>query len=408
MEDVFIYDAVRTPRGKGKPAKNGNPGGALCEVAPHELVVQLIEVLLQRHGDTMVSEVQRLVLGCVGQIGPQGGHIALVSRLASALRDNTSAQTLNNYCVSGLSAIADAFYRARSDEPGLMIAGGVECLSQVGFFEDRAAYYSNPAMIEALKWAPPIMGAELMATIEGYTKEDLDELTLTSHRRASAAWQAGHYDKSVVPVKSKDGSIALVQDEYVTSQPDDATLRGAAPAFGTSQYACFDKMMLEEHPELDKISHQHSIANCPGPADGAALTLLGTRQAGRAARLSPLARIASFAEASGDPVLQFGAGFQAMEVALARAGLQLADIELVEFMEAFAAPALKFLRDYRPDPSKVNVNGGHLAMGHPMGATGAILVTTLLHEMIRRDLQTGLVVALAGSGLGAAIVLERT
>jgi acetyl-CoA acetyltransferase family protein len=401
MDDVYIFDAVRTPRGKGKKS------GTLADVAPHALVAQLIDELADRSGRETLEQVSRLTLGCVGQINAQGGHLALVSKLASSLPNTTAVHTLNNYCVSGLTALSDAIYRTRGGEPGLKLAGGVECLSQVGFFEDKADYYTDPTLMGALKWVPPVLGADLLANVEGYTKEELDDLTLTSHKKAGTAWAAGHYESSVMPVRSGSGETLLAQDEYTIRQPDEKVLLKAPPVFKPEQRAGFDKMMLKERPELEEVKPLHTIAHCPGPADGAALALIGSEKAGAAAGLSPKARVLSYAEMGGDPVLQLTACFPAMEQALSLAGLTLAEIDLIEFMEAFAATPLKFYRDYEPDPDKVNVNGGHLAMGHPMGATGAILLTTLVHELERRDATTGLVVAAAGSGIGAAMVIER-
>lgn len=406
MPDVLIFDAVRTPRGKGRPPKNGKPGGALSSTAPHELVSGLIDALGTRNPDVL-QDVNRLTLGCVGQVGAQGGHIGLVSRLASSLKDNVSVQTLNNYCVSGLTAVNNSAAWAHIETDSFFLAGGVECLSQVGFLADKASYYTEPKIINKLKWAPPIMGAELIATIDGYSKADLDQVTLMSHQRAGEAWTAGRYDDSVCSVTDETGAVILEQDELIRGNMTLENLEVMSPAFAEQGASGFDAMMLAEHPGLQEISHIHSIANCPGMADGAALMLLGHENTIKGKNIKPLARIVAMTETSGDPVLQFTAGFSAMETVLDKAGLTLKDMDRIEFMEAFAAIPLKFYRDYKPDMDKVNVNGGHLAMGHPMGATGAILLASLVHELKRCDGQFGLVVAHAGGGIGSAMIIER-
>lgn len=406
MTEIYIFDAIRTPRGKGRPAKNGKPGGALSTLAPHKLVTQLIDAVQSRSPGSL-SHVNRLTLGCVGQVGAQGGHIALVSRLASQLPDDVAVRTINNYCVSGLSAVMDGALWAGAQTDYLTLAGGVESLSQVGFLADKASYYSDPAMVKSLKWAPPILGAELIASLEGYSKADLDSLTFESHQRAAKAWDNGHYDNSVVAIYGGEGELLLNRDELIRADMTMDKLASFEPAFAQQGALGFDDMMLAEHKSITEISYVHSIANCPGMADGAALVLLGSKEAGARAGLKPRAKIKGFSETTGDPVLQFTAGFTAMNQVLSEQNISLGDMDRIEFMEAFAAIPLKFRRDYEADPSKVNVNGGHLAMGHPMGATGAILLTSLIHELERSDTQTGLVVAHAGGGIGTAMIVER-
>ena len=405
MRDVYIFDAVRTPRGKGRAPKNGKPGGALSSVAPHDLVAGLTDALHARNKN-IDGHISQLTLGCVGQVGAQGGHIALVSRLAADLPDTTPVLSLNNYCVSGLTAINQSAAWAQSKPDALIMAGGVECLSQVGFLADKASYYSNPSVVKQLKWVPPVLGAELIASLDGFTKADLDEITLMSHHRAAKAWENGHYDKSVVAVK-KDGEVLLEKDELIRGNMTIEQLESMPPAFAEQGAAGFDAVMLAEYPELDEISYIHSFANCPGMVDGAALVLLGGDNAGEKAGLTPKAKIIAFAETTGDPILQFGAGFTAIDQVMKDTGLTIADFDRIECMEAFAATPLKFYRDYKPDMDTVNVNGGHLAMGHPMGATGAILLTSLVHELERCDGKFGLVVAFAGGGIGSATIIER-
>jgi acetyl-CoA acetyltransferase family protein len=402
---VYIFDALRTPRAKGRAAKDNRPGGALSRTPPQTLVTSLIAALEAR-SPGIKPRTDRLSLGCVGQTGAQGGHIALVSRLAAGLPDRTAVRTLNNNCVSGLSAVMDAALWLGRDG-GLGLAGGVEMLSQVGFLADKAPYYSDPKTIADLRWAPPVLGAELIATIDGIEKSELDAFTHRSHQRAHAAWERGFYASHVVPVRNQAGETLIARDALIRPHMDAAALNAMLPAFaaqGAAQGAAgFDAMMLRAFPDLPRINHVHSVANCPGMADGAAMILLGTAQTD----LTPRARIVDYIETAGDPVLQLTAGFEALEMILARQSLQVKDIERWEFMEAFAAPPVKFLRDYAVDPDHVNVNGGHLAMGHPMGATGAILLAALLCELEASGTRRGMVVAQAGGGLGAAMLIER-
>ena len=403
---AYIFDALRTPRGKGRAPEDGKPGGALSSELPHRLVTGLIDALEARNPG-MSDQVASLTLGCVGQVGAQGGHIALVSRLASGLPDDVPVKSLNNYCVSGLTAVSDAAMHVRAGRGGLHLAGGVESLSHVGFLADRADYYTDPALIRALRWAPPVMGAELIATLDGFRKADLDALTLESHKRAHAAWRNGHYGAGVQPVQNDAGDIVLDVDELIRPDLTLEQLEAMPPAFAEQGAMGFDAAMLEHYPAVEEIAHVHSVANCPGMADGAALALVGSREAGRSTGLEPRARIVAMAEAAADPVLQLTAGFEAMDRLLSETGVELDDFDRIEFMEAFAAVPLKFLRDYGCDPDRVNVNGGHLSMGHPMGATGAILLTSLVHELERCDGTLGLVVAQAGSGIGSAMIIER-
>jgi len=405
MSNTYIYDALRTPRGKGKAPKDDKPGGALSSVAPHDLVASVSGVLHERNPG-IEGNISSLSLGCVGQVGVQGGNVALISRMAAGLPDDTAATSVNNLCVSGLTAVNQSSAWAQAKPGQLVLAGGVECLSQVPFLADKATYMADPDTIKRFRYAPPVMGAELVATMEGFSKTDLDEITLMSHQRAASAWENGHYDKSVAPVE-RDGDVLLAQDEAIRGNMTMDKLASMEPAFAKLGSYGADAMMLSEHPELSEINHVHSFANCPPMTDAAALVLMGDKTAGSHAGLTPKAKVRGYVEASSDPVIQFLGGFKAMDQVLEETGLTLADIDRIEFMEAFAATPLKFYRDYKPDMDKVNVNGGHLAMGHPMGATGAVLLTTLVHELERCDGKLGLVVASAASGIGSAMIIER-
>ncbi len=407
MSDAYIFDAVRTPRGKGVAARKDKPAGALHGLMPHDLVSQLVAALGQRHGEGLASSIHQLRLGCVGQVDSQGGHLALVSRIAAGLDSSVVPKTLNNYCVSGLSCVIDSASWINAGNQGLTLAGGVEMVSQVPFQADRAAYYCDPQTAGALKWLAPVMGAELIATQQGYSKSELDEVTLRSHQRAAAAWEAGAYDRSVIPVKDQHGLVVLERDESIRGGLHLEDLAQRPPAFAALGQSGQDRLALQHFSELERVEHLHSVANCPPMADGAALVVTGNLQAGLRADIKPRARIKATAETAGDPILQFGAGFAAMELALKKAALTLADLDRIEFMEAFAAVPLHFERHYGADLSKTNVYGGHLAMGHPMGASGAILLTTALSALEQSDGQLAMAVALAGGGMGAAVIIER-
>lgn len=398
---VYIFDAVRTPRGKGRP------DGSLAKVKPARLVGQLAAALARRNGPEALAAVRHFTLGCVTQTGVQGGHIALAARIQAGLPDEVACLTLNNFCVSGLSALADAARRVASGQADLALAGGVESMSQTPFLADAADFYGDMALAASMGWAPVGLAADLLATVEGITRAEMDAATLRSHRRAAAAWAAGRYDGRVIPVTGDDGGIALARDENVRDFGDGASLARLGPVFASTGAQGYDDILTAHRPGLDAVEHLHTVAHCPPIADGAALLLLGTLEAGRALGLTPLARVRAIGETAGDRVLQLTAGFSAMDLALARAGLALNDVGAVEFMEAFAAVPVLFERRFQPDMARVNPNGGHLAMGHPMGATGAILATTLLDDMAQLDAETGLAVATGGVGVGAAVVLER-
>jgi len=398
---VYIFDAVRTPRGKGRP------DGSLAGVKPARLVVQLLQALGRRNGDEAIAAARHLTLGCVTQTGVQGGHIAHSARIQAGLPDEVACLTINNFCVSGLSALADAARRVECGEVGLALAGGVESMSQTPFLADEADFYTDMGMAARMGWAPVGLAADLLATVEGVTGAEMDAVTLRSHRRAAAAWAAGRYDGRVIPVTGDEGQVVLARDENIRDFGDGAALAKLGPVFAASGAAGYDDILLAHRPDLSEVKHLHSVAHCPPISDGAAMILLGALEAGRALGLTPLARIRAFGETAGDRVLQLTAGYSAMEQALGRAGLDLKDVGAVEFMEAFAAVPALFERRYAPDMDRVNPNGGHLAMGHPMGATGAVLTTTLLDDMAQLDAATGLAVATGGVGVGAAVVLER-
>ncbi|WP_411817476.1 acetyl-CoA C-acyltransferase [Hyphococcus sp. DH-69] len=399
--EVFVYDAVRSPRGRGRA------DGSMAEVRPPILVSQLIDGLRQRNAGALVDKIDSFTLSCVTQIGAQGGHIAVASKLLSDLPSNVAPLSINNFCVGGLSAIAAGARRILSGENELVISGGVESMSQVGFLTDEANFYTDMTLADRMGWAPVGVGADLLANVEGISAADMDFFTLRSNQLAAKAWAEKRFDNRVLAIKNDDGSIALDHDENIRDHGDGSKLSSLEPVFQSMGEAGFDDIILSKMPDLSSLEHRHSIAHCPPIADGAGLALLGTQGAGESLGIKPIAKIIAFAETADSPLLQLTAGFRAMDAVLKKANMQLSDMDAIEFMEAFAVTPVKFMRDYEPDLDRVNVNGGHLAMGHPMGATGAILFGALLDSLDHLDGEIGLVVTTGGVGVGAAAIVQR-
>ena len=396
--DVFIYDAVRAPRGKGKA------GAPLSNVLPHELVGQLIDELERRHG-VVRDHTERFTLSCVGQTGAQGGHLGLVSKLQAALNDDVVVHTVNNYCVGGLTAVGNTALAIRAGEADLALAGGVEMMSHVPFGADQASFFTDREVSAALSYAPPGIGADYLAHTRDVSRQKLDEWALRSHSLAAAAWNAGRYDNWVLPIVDRDGVELIARDETIAELSSEK-LAGLAPVFAAMAGGAFDAMLERERPGMGPIDHRHTIAHCPPIADGASVILLGSAEAGERYGLTPLARLVHLVEAGGDPITQLTAGVKAMDRVLDRGGWSLTDMDVVEYMEAFAVVPALFERRDDVDMDRVNVNGGHLAMGHPMGATGAILITATVAEMRRTGAARGITVAHGGAGVGVAAVLE--
>jgi acetyl-CoA C-acetyltransferase len=383
VKDVFLYDALRTPRGKAKP------DGGLAALSPQELMKQQYLALRERCGDLAASP-EALLLGCVGQVGDQGGNIALVAKLHSGLPDATAAHSINNYCASGLSAIGHAAALIASGQAQSVIAGGVECMSRVPFMGDQARYYTDSAFPRRSRYIPVVLAADRLANTEGIGRAELDAVALLSQQKAAAA------ETNPALQRSRIAAAGLNHDECVRPATDQAQLAAMSSAFGA----------LQDHyvEALDgaRFAPLHTLGHAPPVCDGAALSMLGRRGLG-----NPRARILAFAESGGDPAASLTAGLAAMDKALARAGLALGDIDRIEFMESFAVTIAKFLRDRDPDPVRVNVSGGHIAKGHPLGASGAILTSTLLDCLEAGDGGLGLVVVSGAAGSGAAMVVER-
>ena len=401
MPYIHVFDALRTPRTKGKP------DGSLAAVSPWELVGQVVTAMRARTSADAIASVERLALGCVTQVGPQGGHIALLARTHAGLPDTAVAVTLNNYCVSGMSAVAAAARAIATGEEQLAIAGGVESMSQAAFVADGAPMFRDAALAGHFRYAPPPVVADWLATREGITRDELDEVTVASHRRAGQAWQQGRYASTVVPVTRADGT-AVERDELVRPALSTDDLARFPAAFAALGAMGAERFINSVDPGLGGLRYLHAVPHCPPIADGAALLLIGTKARGAEFGLVPRAGIAGMAEVDTDPLDPFAAGFAALERVLSRAGLSLDDMGAIEFMEAFAAVPVTFQRRYPGAAERANESGGHLAMGHPMGASGAILLATLLAEMERKDVEWGVAVAHAVSGVGCAMLLRRS
>jgi acetyl-CoA C-acetyltransferase/acetyl-CoA acyltransferase len=381
---VYLYDAVRTPRGKARP------DGGLAALSPQELVRSQAAALAARCGE-IAARPDALLLGCVTQAGAQGGHIALVSKLHAGLPDSIAAHSINNYCASGLSAIGQAVAKIASGEAAHILAGGVESMSASQFLGDRAGFYTNDELPPRARFVPPVLGADRLAHSEGITRAELDAVALASQQRAAAA----EADPGLQTSRIATG--ALTSEECIRPQTSAESLAAAPAAFGElqAQYAG----ALEDAT----FEPLHSIAHAPPICDGAGLALIGRAGLG----IAPRARVVAFAESGGDPAASLTAGFAAMDKVLGRAGLTLDDMDRIEFMEAFAVTIAKFHRDREADPARVNVSGGHLAKGHPMGASGAILTSTLLDALNACEGRYGLVVLTGAMGVGAAMIVER-
>lgn len=387
---AYLYDAVRTPRGKARA------DGGLASATPQELVAQLYRSLDARVPGQAASP-EALFLGCVGQVGAQGGNIALISKLHAGLPDASPAYTLNNYCVSSLTAIGQAAAFVSTGQGRRALAGGVEMMSRVPFMADRADYYTDATFPLRTRYVPVALAADRLAEAEGIDRATMDGWCLQSHRRAAEADGVPKLVRSRIPITNAAGAVTLAKDECVRAQTTLESLSAMAPAFGELAKGYAEALGYQS------IDHRHTIAHAPPVCDGASLALVGDDSGGT----RPRARILAYAEAGGDPHDSLLAGFTAMDRALERAGLTLDAIDRIEFMEAFAVTIAKFMRDRKADPAKVNVSGGHMAKGHPMGASGGILLSTLLDSLEAADATTGLVVASGASGVGAAMVVER-
>jgi acetyl-CoA C-acetyltransferase len=402
MAEAFVYDHLRTPRGKGKAA------GSLHEVKPVDLMVGLLDEVRKRNPSLDVERVDDVVLGVVSPVGDQGGDIAKTAALAAGYPETVAGVQLNRFCASGLEAVNQAAMRVRSGFEDLILAGGVESMSRVPMGSDGGAWASDPATALRTGFVPQGIGADLIATIEGWNREDVDAFAAESHHRAAKAWANGYFDGAVVPVRDINGVTVLDRDELVRPDTSVEGLAGLKPSFAQmGADAGFDDVALEKYHWVEEIDHVHHAGNSSGIVDGAALTLIGTEQAGQDLGLTPRARVIATAVSGADPTIMLTGPAPAARKALAKAGLEAGDIDLFEINEAFAAVAMRFMRDMGIGHDITNVNGGAIAMGHPLGATGAMILGTLVDELERRDQRRGLATLCVGGGMGIATIVER-
>jgi acetyl-CoA C-acetyltransferase len=400
--EAFVYDAIRTPRGKGKK------DGSLHEVKPLDLVTGLIGELEKRNPSLDTQRIDDVVLGVVSPLGDQGGDIAKTAAIAAGLPETTAGVQLNRFCASGLEAVNQAAGRVRGGWEDLILAGGVESMSRVPMGSDGGAWAMDPFTNLKTGFVPQGIGADLIATLEGWSREDVDAFAAESQARAAKAQANGYFDNSVIPVKDLNGLTVLEKDEFIRPGTTVEGLAGLKPSFADiGEQGGFDFVALEKYHWVEKINHVHHAGNSSGIVDGAALVAIGSEQVGKDLGLTPRARIVAAAVSGADPTIMLTGPAPAARKALAKAGLTPEDIDLYEINEAFAAVAMRFTRDLDLDPEIVNVNGGAIAMGHPLGATGAMILGTLIDELERRDLRRGLATLCVGGGMGIATIVER-
>ncbi len=400
--EAFIYDAVRTPRGRGKQT------GSLHEVKPISLVVGLIDEIRRRHPGLDPAQVDDVVLGVVSPLGDQGSVIAKTAAVAAGLPHTVAGVQLNRFCASGLEAVNVAAQKVRSGWEDLVFAGGVESMSRVQMGSDGGAWAMDPETNYATGFVPQGVGADLIATLGDYDRERVDSYALESQHRAAKAWSNGYFNRSVVPVRDRNGLAVLERDEHI--RPD-STLEGLGklpPSFATiGDLGGFDAVALQKYHWVERINHVHTAGNSSGIVDGASLVVIGSERAGVDAGLTPRARIIATAVSGADPTIMLTGPAPASRKALAKAGLAADDIDLVEINEAFAAVVLHYTADMGFALDIVNVNGGAIAMGHPLGATGGMILGTLVDELERRQLRYGLATLCIGGGMGIATIVER-
>ncbi|MCO4793217.1 MAG: acetyl-CoA C-acetyltransferase [Bacteriovoracaceae bacterium] len=401
MKTVYIYDAVRTPRGRGKK------DGKLHTVRPVDLAGSVLEAIQQRNNldTTLVNDV---VLGCVTQVGEQGGCIAKSAALYANYADSVSGYTLNRFCGSGLEAINQGASSIMSGYFDMIVAGGVEALSRVPIGSDGGAWMIDPDVATKTHFVPQGISADLISTLAGYSRTDVDSFAVESQNKATQAWEENRFAKSIIPIRDQNGLMILEKDEHIRPGTTVESLSGLRPSFlemGT-KYG-FDAVALQKYPEIMEIEHVHHAGNSSGIVDGSSVVLIGNEESGLKAGIKPRAKIRSFSMVSTEPTIMLTGPAPATNKALKAAGMEIGDIDLIEINEAFASVVLRFIEETGADLGKVNVNGGAIAMGHPLGATGAMLLGTVLDELERQNKSTGLITLCIGGGMGIATIIER-
>lgn len=401
MTEAFIYDHVRTPRGKGRP------DGALHEITPIQLATQVLEAIRDRNGvDTALFD--DVVMGVVSPVGEQGCNIARVAALQARYAETVAGFQLNRFCASGLEAVNVAGARIRSGEADAIVAGGVESMSRVPIFSDGGACYSDPRTNRDTWYIPQGIGADLIATMDGYSRDDVDAYAAESQARAARAWDGEWFARSVVPVRDILGETVLDRDEHMRPGTTTADLARLKPAFAeTGRSDGLDAVMLQRYPQVERIEHVHTGGNSSGIVDGAAAVLVGNAAFGAASGLRPRARIRAAGSLGSEPAIMLTGPAPVSRRVLERAGMTAADIDLFEVNEAFASVVLRYMREMDIPHEKVNVAGGAIAMGHPLGATGAMILGTVVDELERRDLDTALITLCAAAGMAIAMIVER-
>lgn len=398
--EALIFDAIRTPRGRGKAS------GSLHETKPVTLLVQLLDALKERNNfDT--KDVDDIVMGCVSAVGDQGSDIAKTAALAAGWDDDVAGVTLNRFCASGLEAVNLAAQKVRSGFEQLVVAGGVESMSRVPMGSDGGAWAMDPQTNMNTGFMPQGIGADLIATIDGYSRTDVDTFAANSHKKAAAAWERGAFDKSIIPVKDQNGLTILARDEFIRPQTTVETLAALNPSFAGIGEMGFNNVAREKYHNIEQINHVHGPGNSSGIVDGAAAVLIGSQAMADKYNLKPRAKIIATAVVGTDPTIMLTGPGPAAIKALKVAGLTADDLDLIEINEAFASVAMRLMKDLGVSEDKVNVNGGSIAMGHPLGATGAMIIGTLLDELEARDLKRGLACLCVGGGMGIATIIER-
>ncbi len=401
MTDAYVYDHVRSPRGRGRA------NGSLHEVTPVDLVTQVLESIRDRN-ELDTSKLDDVVLGCASPVGEQGSVIARTAVLNADYDQSVPGKQLNRFCASGLEAVNTAAGQIMAGQSDLTIGGGIECMSRVPMGSDSGAMHADPAIAYKTYFAPQGIGADLIATKFGFSREDVDGYAVESQKRAANAWENGYFDQSVTPIKDQLGMTLLDKDEHMRPGTTLEDLSGLKAAFAVpGEQAGFDAVALQKYPEVEFINHVHTGGNSSGIVDGAAAVLLGNKEMGDSLGLKPRARIKGFSSVGTDPTIMLTGPAPSAEKVLKRCGMTTDDIDLFELNEAFASVVMLFMQKLGIEHDKINVNGGAIAMGHPLGATGAIILGTVLDELERRDLNTALINLCVGGGMGTATIIER-